>query len=256
MSELEQATAALGTEQPLNDAPPVASELDTLKARADQVGLTYHPKIGVDALRSKLNEFLTGEPAEPDSESPGAAEQALADAMTAPSLAKAAAPVQAHRAESLVVEPVAYVASKEKYRTPKQIADTMQPPRQDGESLVAYRNRKRAHALALVRVVLTCMNPAKREWDGEIFTVGNSLVGSITKFVPFNNEEGWHIPRIMYNLLRDRECQIFVTVTDPNKNKIRKGKMIKEFSIDVLEPLNAEELQELKERQALARSVD
>lgn len=246
MSDLDKATAALGEAPVLNDAPPAVSELDTLKARADQVGLTYHPTIGVEKLRSKLNEFLTGVPAEPDE---GSAEAAVAIAQKAPT-----APVQAHAATSLVADTAPYVAPK--YVNPKAFADQVQPPKQPGEHESDFRLRKRNHALALIRVNLTCMNPSKREWDGEIFTVGNALIGSYSKFTPFNTEDGWHIPRILYNMLRDRECQIFVTTTDERRNKIRKGKMIKEFAISVLDPLTPEELQELKERQALTRAID
>lgn len=252
MSDLEKATA-LGTDPVLNDAPPAASELDTLKARADQVGLSYHPSIGVESLRKKLNEFLTGEPAQPDPEPAPSADQALAAAMTAPAQT---APVQAHRAATLAEAPEAHRSAVGRYVSPKAVADEKQLPRQEGEALNDFRIRKRNHAMALIRVNVTCMNPFKREWDGEIFTTGNALVGSISKYVPFNSEDGWHIPRILYNFLRDRECQIFITVTDQRQNKVRKGKMIKEFNIEVLEPLTPQELQELKERQALARSVD
>lgn len=248
MSDLEKATAELGEVPVLNDAPPTVSELDSLKARADQVGLTYHPTIGVEKLRTKLNEFLTGEVSESDE---GSAEAAVAAALKAPA---PTAPVQAHAATTLVADTEPYVPPK--YVNPKTIADQIQPPMQPGESVQAFRLRKRNHALALIRVNLTCMNPAKREWDGEIFTVGNGLIGSISKFVPFNTEDGWHIPRIMYNMLRDRECQIFVTITDERRNKVRKGKMIKEFAISVLDPLTPEELKELADRQAATRAID
>lgn len=249
MSDLENATVDLGATS--DDTLPQVSELEALKARADQVGLTYHPTIGVDKLRAKLNAFLAGEPEAPEAPEPGSAEAAVAAAMTAPA---ATAPVQAHKAASLAVETAPYSAPK--YINPKAVADQIQLPREEGESVNAYRVRKRNHALALIRVNVTCMNPFKREWDGEIFTTGNSLIGSVSKYVPFNTEEGWHIPRILYNFMRDRECQIFVTVTDERRNKIRKGKMIKEFSLQVLEPLTPEELKELGERQAMTRAID
>ena len=49
---------------------------------------------------------------------------------------------------------------------------------------------------------------------------------------------------------------MFVTVKDSRGNSIRKGKLIKEFAIDVLPPLTADELKEMARRQALGRSVD
>jgi hypothetical protein len=100
------------------------------------------------------------------------------------------------------------------------------------------------------------MNPAKKEWDGEIFTAGNSLVGSMTKYVPFNADDGWHVPRIIYQQLVQRQCQVFTTVRDSRGNTSRKGKLIKEFAIEVLPMLTAEELKDLAQRQAMAKSID
>ncbi len=116
--------------------------------------------------------------------------------------------------------------------------------------------RIRQEALRLVRIKLACMNPAKKEWEGEIITVGNSVVGTHKKYIPFNADEGWHVPKIIYDALVERQCQVFTTVRDSRGNNVRKGKLIKEFAIEVLPPLNKEELAELARRQAAARSVD
>lgn len=124
------------------------------------------------------------------------------------------------------------------------------------ETIGQKRNRMKREALALVRVRITCMNPAKAEWEGEIVTAGNSLIGSVKKFVPFNADDGWHIPNILLQQLRERQCQIFHTVTDPRGNKVRKGKLIKEFAIEVLPPLTPEELNELARRQAMSKAID
>jgi hypothetical protein len=116
--------------------------------------------------------------------------------------------------------------------------------------------QKKREAEKLLRVVVNCMNPNKREWEGELISAGNSVVGQFRKFVPFNNEAGWHIPQIIYNAMKERECQIFVSAKDERGNKIRKSKMIKEFSIDVLEPLSEKELKELAAAQARANAID
>lgn len=113
--------------------------------------------------------------------------------------------------------------------------------------------RLKREGLKLVRVNITCMNPAKKEWEGEIFTVSNNAVGTVKRYVPFNTEDGWHVEQILLNQLRERQCQIFVTEKDSRGNKIRKGKLIREFAIEVLDPLTEEELDELAQRQAMAR---
>lgn len=124
------------------------------------------------------------------------------------------------------------------------------------ETVAQRRLRKRREANELIRVRVTCMNPAKKEWEGELFTAGNSLVGSFTKFIPFNADEGWHVPRIILNQVQERNCQIFVTTRDDRGNSTRKGKLIREFAVEVMPSLTPQELNELARRQAMAKSTD
>lgn len=172
-------------------------ELAALKARADMLGLTYHPSIGVEKLREKVNAALA----------PPAEEAKPAQATTE-------------------------------------------------ESVETRHARLKREASKLVRIRVTCMNPAKKEWEGEIFSVGNSVVGSFTKYVPFNTEDGWHVPAIIHQMIADRQCQVFYTTSDARGNKTRKGKLIKEFSIEVMPPLTPEELRDLAQRQAMSNSID
>ena len=116
--------------------------------------------------------------------------------------------------------------------------------------------RRRKEANELIRIRVTCMNPNKREWDGEIFTTGNSTLGTLKKYVPFNADEGWHVPRAIYNQIIERQCQIFVTKKDSRGNTTKEGKLIKEFAVEVLPNLTVEELEELARKQAMARSID
>lgn len=165
-------------------------ELATLKARADMLGITYHPSIGVEKLKEKISAVTSNQPKEPET----------------------------------VVGDV--------------------------------KNDPKADALRLIRIRLQCMNPAKKEWEGEIISVGNSVVGTVKKYIPFNADEGWHVPKMLFDYLNDKQCQVFVTVKDSRGNSIRRGKLIKEFSIEVLPPLTADELKEMARRQALGRNVD
>lgn len=186
--------------QELNTDLPIPDELTSLKARADLMGITYHPSIGVDKLREKVQAALENKPTTTEKE--------------------------------------------EVIAVPK------------GESAAERQARKRREAGALVRIRVTCMNPAKKEWDGEIITAGNSVVGTFRKYIPFNSDEGWHVPQIIYNQLLNRQCQVFTTVTDARGNKIRRGKLIREFAIEVLPQLTEQELHDLAQRQAMAKSID
>ena len=180
------------SEDTLNDLPQ-ESELDALKARADVLGIKYHPSIGVDALKTKISEHMAGLPSE------GSA--------------------------AIVSEPVA-------------------------ETEAQIRNRVKLTATRQVRIRVTCMNPAKKDWEGEIFTVGNNAVGTLKKYVPFDTE--WYVPQIMLNMIQERECQVFHTVNAANGQKVRKGKLVKEFAVEVLPDLTPAELKALAQRQAMA----
>lgn len=190
-----------------NDEVLIQDEMTTLKARADMLGIKYHPSIGLDKLREKVNAAITGGPAP------------TPDADPEPEIPTVeAAPVKETETQRLI--------------------------------------RMRREANELIRIRVTCMNPAKSEWEGEIFTVGNRAVGTIKKFVPFNVEEGWHVPKMIYDVMKDRQCQVFYTAKDERGNKTRKGKLIKEFAIEVLPQLTQEELHDLAQRQAMAKSID
>lgn len=184
------------------DAVVVQDELDALKARANLLGVKFHPSISLEKLREKVNAAVTSD---------GAA------------------------------------TSEEEAKDPAE-------PKQ--ETIGEKRKRLKTEALKLVRIRLTCLNPAKKEWEGEIITVGNSLIGSVKKFVPFNADDGWHVPHVIYQQLKERQCQVFYTATDARGIKVRKGKLIKEFAIEVLPPLTKEELEELARRQAMAKAID
>jgi hypothetical protein len=126
-----------------------------------------------------------------------------------------------------------------------------EPPEAPVETAAAMRKRIKAEATRLVRIRITCMNPAKKEWDGEIFTTGNSVTGSMKKYVQFDTE--YHVPHMMLTMIQSRMCQVFHTVTDKRtRQKVRKGKLVKEFAVEVLPDLTAEELKDLALQQAMA----
>lgn len=172
------------------------NELDVLKSRADKMGIKYHPSIGLETLKEKVNSAL-----QPQEE------------------------------------------------TNVSTEDTKETPNQ-------RRVRLKKEANKLIRIRLSCHNPNKREWEGEIITVANSLVGTIKKFVPFDAEDGWHVPQFIYNVLKARKYQAFKTTRDERGNTRRVGYLANEFSIEVLPPLTEKELKELARKQAMVNGVE
>ena len=124
---------------------------------------------------------------------------------------------------------------------------------QESEAQVHARYRKEASAL--IRVRLTCMNPSKQNWEGEIFTVSNSVIGTMKKFIPFHAEEGWHIPQALLNMIQERHYQAPYTERGSKGQEMRRFKLVKEFSIEILPNLTVGELKDLANQQAIANRI-
>ena len=118
------------------------------------------------------------------------------------------------------------------------------------------RARLHKESNRLVRVVVSCMNPRKQEQEFQMFSVSNSVIGTVTKVVPFDVEEGFHVPQIILDQIQDAKCQVFHTVKGPRGNKVRKGKQVKEFSVRILKPLTAKELADLARDQKQRNNLD
>ncbi len=123
-------------------------------------------------------------------------------------------------------------------------------------SIGQARLKARREAMALERVIVTCKDPAKANWDGEIITVSNDVVGDVKKYVPYNLDEGYHVPRIILNMLKDRKCTIFVNKKGRDGKYVQVAKTINAHSIEYLPPLTEEELTELAREQAARVDVD
>ena len=118
---------------------------------------------------------------------------------------------------------------------------------ESGELSVAQvRAKLMADANRLIRCRITCMNPHKREWTGEIFTAGNSFTGAIKKFVPYNCEhaESYHIPKILLDVMRERKY-LQTRQIKSKSGAVQESYFVPEFQIVELDPLTEEELAQL-----------
>jgi hypothetical protein len=197
----------------IEDDSPMENELETLKQRANLMGIQYHPNIGVVKLREKVNATLNDIPDTEDDSS-----------------------------------------EKEKSAPAQKQADTTKVLSVE-ETKRLYHSRLRREANKLVRVRVTCMNPNKKNWTGEILSVSNAVIGTVKKFIPFNNEAGYHVPAVLLTLLKERQYQHFSQVKKPNGQKIAVAKLLPEFAIEVLNPLTKDELDNLKQRQLANHSI-
>jgi len=204
----------------MDEQTEAKSELDTLKQRADLMGIPYHHRAGVAKLRELIAEHLLN---------PGKAKETQTEELSE---------------EESTDSPKQYKATTEKlYLTEEEFRMSAQAD-------------ERKNANRLVRIRLTCMNPLKKAWPGEIISVGSARMGTFKKYIPFRAEEPYHVPLVIYEELKTRKCRVGITVDGPNGQKVNRYKLINEFAVELLPPLSSEELRRLAQRQAMKANED
>ncbi len=118
----------------------------------------------------------------------------------------------------------------------------------------ARRDKARQEQMKLVRVRIACMDPAKREWQGEWLSVGNALLGFHTKYVLFDHE--YHLTQFMVDNLKDKKFRMSKDVPDGKGGKYSKNFFPAAYNIEYLEPLSQAELDALAADQAKRGAVD
>ena len=107
--------------------------------------------------------------------------------------------------------------------------------------------------MRLVRVRVSCMDPKKNDLPGEIFTVANEFLGTVRKFVPFGEatDDGYHIPYCIYKMMLARQFLQITTRKDKvTKQLVVNSRYVREFSIEILPEMTAEELRKLAMEQS------
>ncbi len=121
---------------------------------------------------------------------------------------------------------------------------------------VELQGLRKNDAEKLIRVIVRPNDPLKLETSGEIFSFGSKLIDEriAKKYVPFNNEEGWHITNMMYKNIIAAECQIFKKVTR-NGQETMEAIKIKSYNVEVLPALTQGEIDKIAVRQKSTSSV-
>lgn len=199
------------------------TELESLIERAELLGLKYDKRWGVEKMRELVNAAVN------------------ADANQLPDLkavAEAAVTTNTEVSAELLAQAVA-----------------AQPVVPKTETLSEKRYRLRQEANKLVRVHIMNMNPARKEWESDTYTVGNAYIGTISRTVPFNVD--WHVEQALLNVLQERECTVFTQKKNPNTGAMEtKMRKIKELHIAILPPLTETEIKSLAQRQAMAAGTE
>ena len=113
--------------------------------------------------------------------------------------------------------------------------------------------------MKLVRIRVTNLDPKKKDLPGEILTVANEYLGTVRKFIPFGEvtDDGYHIPYCLYKMLDARKFLNIRTFKDRRTGTVRvESGYVKEFALEVLDPLTPAELAKLANAQKAAGSVE
>lgn len=112
-------------------------------------------------------------------------------------------------------------------------------------------------AMRLVRCRIANLNPNKKDLSGEIVTVSNRFIGAVRRFVPFGEltDDGWHIENVLLQELLDRKFLDIRVVKKRGQPDRVTEQWVKEFAIEILEPLTEEELRTLANQQAAANGM-
>ena len=130
-------------------------------------------------------------------------------------------------------------------------ANQMAVVEQDAPALTA-RDLARKDALRLIRINVTPMNPALANEQGIIITAANRSIPTQRKFVLFGTTDGYHVPNIIYQQLREMQYQRFYKETINGVERSRSS-YANAFAIEVLPPLTQDEIAAMRLAQNAAK---
>lgn len=236
----------LMAEQDAAATPSPEDVLAALKAQADLLGVQYAGNIGAETLSARIDEHLK---ALDDT-------QEAASVNTTAELSKAIEPVNE------APEPAPVVAKKP--RADVELSTTSGNTggavsgRVDTSRPMSLREWKLRDSLRLVRVIVHNMDPNDKDLEGQIFTVANEYIGTVSKLVPFGDKcgvHGYHVPHCIYKQLKAAKMlQIRVMIKD-GKEDVQQ-KWIRKFNIEVLPTISEHELAKLKASQLATQAID
>lgn len=156
------------------------------------------------------------------------------------------------KADSLGVEYKSNVSTKTLTKLIREFEE--QEEQDDGLTDNERIKRTLDEATKLVRVIITPMDSTKRDYQGDVFSAGNSVVPTMTKYIPFGVE--WHVPQIILNTIKEKVMNKFIAKKDERGREYREYQEAKAYSIQELPPLTKEELQELAKSQEMRQAIE
>lgn len=138
---------------------------------------------------------------------------------------------------------------------------------QDGESLEPEASRVdntvqedqadsvHKEAMKLIRVQITPLDTNKAtNYDCDFFTAGNSVVGNVTRNIPFGRP--WHVEQILVNAIKEKTYQQFSTKKNAQGADVVAKRNVPAYSVVELPALTTQELKDLADLQARTNALE
>lgn len=205
---------------PNDDLALEAAALLEMKNRAKTLGVKFHPSIKADSLSVKIRDHIDKQ---------ARSSKIISDEQVTDNA------VNASQTNKIVEEKINELDDND--------AD---------QAELKAKLRARQEATKMVRIIISSMDPSRSEHKGELISVGNSVIGNITKFIPYETE--WHVENIVYLALKEKKYRQTVRKKEGQGRITQSSRLVQALSIQLLAPLTEAELKELKRQQALLDS--
>ena len=214
-------------------------EKDALKPIASYLGVKFLPQSGIALIKKRLVNKITELEAE-DEESNDPVMEALKK-----------------QNKEIRNKPLKAVKSKKHYTNNELLK--MDATKAETEELA--REIIRAQALKLRRVKIQNLDPNEGNIQGTIITVVNKYTGKVSKFIPFTEKlqtNGYHIPQIIYDELKERTYAVRETDIKVNSSSVDVNRPVlaPKFAITDLPDLTEEQLHQLALSQEGRGAID
>lgn len=154
--------------------------------------------------------------------------------------------------EQLDERGISYKANSSKATLEKLLeqADKQDEQEDSNSQLQALKDE----AFKLVHVIITPNDPLKQQMGQEYFGVGNSVLGTIARVIPFG--ENWLVENILLQSIKEKQTQLFTTRRDSKGNDYVESKIVPAYQITELPLPTKDEIDELAKLQQARSSVE
>lgn len=219
---------------------PKKDELQSLKERADLMGISYPANVTLATLKKKVNEQI-------EAKEEGEVSEDELTLNTDGSVSKKTSPKDEEYPDiGKSTETKEVSEQKEKEVETKEVEKKASPKRK-----LTFREQLYRENMKLIRVRIHQLDPKKKDLPGEVFTVCNEYLGTLRKYVPYGEQQGdkgYMMEHWLYTMLKDRK---FLNIRTLKRNGIEytDSRWSPEFHLEVLPNPTPAELAQLRANQ-------